>query len=400
MRPSREKEFNHIIAIRSCKRRSLSTMSYESERPRNNFPKIWKSELRKLTFYAGGQSHIAKSVGNFDAENAQKSCDKKIPEFHVFYVTHRIKYFLDNCPQLRYNDVLLEKYSMLKFVRNTAVFLICLGVAALIFFYLQDANIPVLYPKGMIGHKQKNLIVLSTLIMLIVVVPVFFLTAYIGWKFRRENSNAKYSPNWDNSHLAEIIWWGLPLIIIVFLSILTWRSSHELDPFKPIENQNKPLTIQVVALRWKWLFIYPEQKIATVNYVQFPDQTPLAFEVTSDAPMNSFWIPQLGGQIYAMPGMKSKLHLIADEPGVYRGSSANLSGKGFASMVFTAESTTAENFNAWASSIQSSSPTLDRATYSELAQPSEKVAPQTYSLADDSLFEQIVMKYMTPETKP
>ena len=289
---------------------------------------------------------------------------------------------------------------MLKYVRYAAIFLIALGVAALTIFYLQDANVPVLFPKGMIGLKQRNLIVLSTLIMLIVVIPVFFLTAYIGWKYRRENSNAKYSPNWDSSHLAEIIWWGLPLIIIVFLSILTWKSSHELDPFKPIESDKKPLTIQVVALQWKWLFIYPEQKIATVNYVQFPDQTPLSFEVTSDAPMNSFWIPQLGGQIYAMPGMKSKLHLIADEPGVYRGSSANLSGKGFAGMAFTAESTTDENFDSWASSIRASSPTLDRSVYNELAKPSEKVAPQTYSLADESLFEQIVMKYMTPEMKP
>jgi cytochrome o ubiquinol oxidase subunit 2 len=159
-----------------------------------------------------------------------------------------------------------------------------------------------------------------------------------------------------------------------------------------LESNTKPLKIQVVALQWKWLFIYPEQGIATVNFVQFPEQTPINFEITADAPMNSFWIPQLGGQIYAMPGMVAKLHLIADKEGSYRGSSANLSGKGFAGMKFIAKSSSEADFEAWVDSVRQSGP-ID---YTKVAEPSEYAPAAFYSLSDDNLFNQIVMKYMVP----
>ena len=161
---------------------------------------------------------------------------------------------------------------------------------------------------------------------------------------------AKHAPDWEHNYIAEYCWWGVPIVIIVILAVTTWKSSHDLNPFKPIESEKKPLAIQVVALHWKWLFIYPEQGIATVNFVQFPEKTPINFEITSDAPMNSFWIPQLGGQIYAMPAMRSKLHLIANEIGSFRGVSANISGKGFAGMTFTAKSSSEEDFDAWVQS--------------------------------------------------
>ena len=253
----------------------------------------------------------------------------------------------------------------------------------------------VLDPKGLIGEKERDLLVTSTWLMLIVVIPVFFMTLFITWKYRAENKNAKYSPDWDNNNLAEAIWWGLPCIIIIILSVLTWKGSHELDPFKPIENGVKPLKIQVVALQWKWLFLYPEQQIATVNFIQFPENTPIDFEITADAPMNSFWIPQLGGQIYAMPGMRTKLHLIAHEIGEYRGSSAHLSGKGFAGMVFTAKASSQSDFDAWAASLQNANG-LGLEEYNELVIPSSYHPVAEYSLSKSDLFDQIIMKFMMP----
>lgn len=262
--------------------------------------------------------------------------------------------------------------------------------------YFGEVNVEVLNPAGLIAAKEKNLLITATLLMLIVVIPVFFLAFFITWRYRATNTKAKYTPEWSHSHLAEAVWWGFPCAIIIALSIITWKGCHELDPFKPLESSTKPLPIQVVALQWKWLFIYPEQKIATVNFFQFPENTPLNFEISSDAPMNSFWIPQLGGQIYAMPGMRSRLHLIASEPGEFRGSSANLSGKGFAGMVFTAKASSEQEFQRWVESVRGSTKQLDREGYAALAAPSEYNPVATYVLTDENLFDHIVMKYTTP----
>ncbi len=190
----------------------------------------------------------------------------------------------------------------------------------------------------------------------------------------RRKREAKHTPDWDHSILAECVWWGVPCAILVVLGIYTWKSCHELDPFRPIAAK-KEMTIQVVALQWKWLFIYPEQKIASVNYVRFPKDTSIHFEITSDAPMNSFWIPELGGQVYAMSGMRSELYLLANGVGNYRGSSANISGKGFSSMVFTAESTSDEDFQEWVQSIKSSTQQLGMTEYQRLVEPSEYNPP-------------------------
>ena len=268
------------------------------------------------------------------------------------------------------------------------------GIAALSYLFLTD--IAVLNPKGEIGEKERDLLVLATVLMLIVVIPVFLLTFGIAWKYRAENKKSKYTPDWDHSFLAECVWWGVPLAIIVILGVYTWKGCHELDPFKPIDSGKKELRIQVVALQWKWLFIYPEQKIATVNYFQFPEQTPIHFEITSDAPMNSFWIPELGGQIYAMSGMRSELYLIANEAGKFRGSSANISGKGFASMTFTAEAASAQDFEQWVQTVQGSPTRLGPDEYSRLVQPSEYNPAAFYVLSEEELFDRIMMKYMMP----
>ncbi len=264
---------------------------------------------------------------------------------------------------------------------------------------LAEGNIEVLNPKGIIAAQQRDLIATSTWLMLIIVIPTLILSAVIAWQYRQENKKAKHNPDWDYNFTAEAIWWGVPFIIITILSVIVWQSSYALDPFKPLKSDKKPLTIQAVALQWKWLFIYPEQKIATLNFVEMPTDVPIVFDITADAPMNSFWIPQLGGQIYAMPGMKTKLHLMANETGVFRGSSANLSGKGFSGMYFAVKAVTENDFDTWVANAQQSQQILDRQVYDDLARPSENVPEAQYALQSSDLYDQIVMKYMSMDGK-
>ncbi len=277
--------------------------------------------------------------------------------------------------------------------------LLSLGVVVLIGMgirYLFTLDIPVLQPKGIIGLQQKDLLVLSTWLMLIVVIPVFIMVGLFAWKYRATNKKASYKPDWDHSHIAEAIWWGIPCLIIIALSVITWKSTHDLDPYKPLVSNKKPLKIQVVALQWKWLFIYPEQKIATINFIQFPENTPIHFEITGQSPMNSFWIPQLGGQIFAMPGMNTELHLMADKEGEFRGCSANISGNGFAGMVFTAKASTDAEFEAWVGGVKKSSKGLTQQEYEKIAEPSEYDPVSLYVLKQDKLYDSILMKYMEP----
>ena len=285
---------------------------------------------------------------------------------------------------------------MKKAYKIALLVLLFLGAAAYTVYYVRTNSVPVLEPKGMIGEKERDLIITSSLLMLIVVIPVFILTWVFAWIYREGNQKAKHHPDWEHNYIAEYCWWGVPVVIIAVLAVLTWKSSHELNPFKPIDSSKKPLVIQAVALQWKWLFIYPEQGIATVNYVQFPEKTPLNFEITADAPMNSFWIPQLGGQIYAMPAMRSKLHLIANEQGSFRGCSANISGTGFAGMVFTAVSSSEEDFDQWVLKVKESPKNLTLSEYQLLEAPSEYAPAAYFGVAEPGLFDQIMMKYMVP----
>lgn len=272
--------------------------------------------------------------------------------------------------------------------------LVVVGGAAM--FLLHGTRIDVLAPKGTIAEQQFDLIVLTSLLSLIVIIPVFALTFFIVWKYRASNTKAKYQPNWDHNRALEAAWWLIPFALIAVLAVITWVSTHKLDPYRPIESDKKPITIQVIALPWKWLFIYPEQNIATVNYVQFPEKTPVNFELTADAPMNSFWIPQLGGQVYAMAGMTTKLHLEASSVGEYRGSSANISGEGFAGMKFIAQSTNQKDFDSWIQGTKASYPVLTFSEYDKLVQPSENTPPAYYSSSDPNLYDTVIMKYMMP----
>lgn len=252
----------------------------------------------------------------------------------------------------------------------------------------------VLDPKGQIGVDEKNLIIISTILMLLVVVPVIVMTLYFAWKYRDSRTQEIYAPKWAHSTKIEAAVWVIPIIIILILAVITWRSTHALDPYKPLDVEGKPLTVQVVSLNWKWLFIYPEQGIATVNTLVFPTDVPINFKITSESTMNSFFIPQLGSQIYSMAGMETQLHLIANEPGTFNGFSANYSGQGFTGMQFDATATpTSEEFEDWVKQVKSSSHTLNQATYSELAKPSEYHPVEYFSTVENGLFNRIVMKY-------
>jgi cytochrome o ubiquinol oxidase subunit 2 len=258
--------------------------------------------------------------------------------------------------------------------------------------------IAMLFPSGIIALEERNLLFILQILMLFVIVPVYILTFIFSWIYRADNPKGRYDPDLVDHKIAEIIWWGFPLVMTLIVGYLTWIKTYELDPFKPIESNKKEMTIQVVALQWKWLFIYPQEKIASVNFVQFPEKTPIHFEITADAPMNSFWIPQLGGQIYAMPNMKSELYLIADAKGNFRGSSANISGKGFAGMHFVSRASSEEDFNLWVKSAKESAKALDFETYEEIAAPSENNPVELYQLKDENLFNQIMMKYSHPKS--
>lgn len=275
--------------------------------------------------------------------------------------------------------------------------LLILGIGLVGFGLLHGHDIAVLNPAGTVAQQERQLIYFALALSLVVVLPVFAMLFGFAWRYRADNpKKTKYSPDWDHNVAIETIWWLVPSVLILILSVAAWNSSHRLDPFRPLASTTKPMTIQVVALDWKWLFIYPRQNIATVNYVQFPVNTPVTFDITADAPMNSFWIPQLGGQIYAMPGMATQLHLAASQLGNFYGSSANISGQGFAGMHFTAQASSEHDFTNWVRSVKQAPNTLSFKAYDNLAQPSQNNPRAYYASSQPNLYDIIIMKYMEP----
>ena len=258
---------------------------------------------------------------------------------------------------------------------------------------LSGCKLEVLDSKGVIGAAESSLIATATYAMLLVVVPVILLTLFVAWRYRASNKNATYAPKWAHSTAIEVVVWIIPAIIILYLGILTWKTSHELDPYKPLESNVKPINVEVVALDWKWLFIYPDLGVASVNQLAFPVGTPVNFRITSDSVMNSFFIPELGGQIYAMAGMQTKLHLLTDHAGDYAGISANYSGKGFSDMKFRALAMSNADFDAWLKQVRNAPEALSMDVYTGVARPSEKVAVRYFSTVDPKLFSNIVAKY-------
>jgi cytochrome o ubiquinol oxidase subunit II len=248
----------------------------------------------------------------------------------------------------------------------------------------------VLDPKGPIGVQERSIIATATWLMLIIVVPVVLMTGAFAWRYRASNASARYSPDWDYSLAIAAAMVLVPTAIVACLGVIAWRTSHTLDPYRPLSSEVRPITIEVVALDWKWLFIYPDQQLATVNEIAFPTDVPVHFRITSASVMNSFFIPQLGSQIYAMSGMQTQLSLIANQEGTFDGMSANFSGGGFSDMKFKAIATTKAGFDEWTQRVKGSNELLDGAAYAALAKPSERHQVEYFSMVDKQLFNQIL----------
>ena len=236
----------------------------------------------------------------------------------------------------------------------------------------------------------------STGIMLAIVIPTMLATLGVAYWFRASNERARYLPDFAYSGRLELLVWSIPIMTILLVGGVAWLSSYDLDPPKAIASAQKPVRVQVVALDWKWLFIYPDEGIATVNQLTVPVGAPISFELTSSGVMNSFFVPQLGGQIYTMSGMVTRLHLRADHAGTYRGMSANYSGAGFSDMVFNVNAVPAEKFAQWVAETRTSGPVLDAQTYADLAKPSQAVTPFTYRAVAPNLFNGILSTGMQP----
>ncbi|HVZ12269.1 MAG TPA: COX aromatic rich motif-containing protein [Patescibacteria group bacterium] len=260
-------------------------------------------------------------------------------------------------------------------------------------------NLAILNPQGTIARGERNLMIQVVTLGMSAIIPTALIFLFIVRKYRSGNKNSTYDPEWRHSNILTVAWWLIPSVFIFFLATITWKSTHALDPYKPLDSNVKPITIQVIALRWKWLFIYPVQNIATVNFVEFPKNTPINFELTGDAPMSSFWIPQLGGQVYAMTGMSTKIHLQATSVGDFNGSTAEINGAGFAGMRFIAKSVDQVDFNDWVMGVQKSNKKLDISSYNKLAQPSEDNPQTFYSPIDQNIYNDVISKYMTPRVE-
>lgn len=275
---------------------------------------------------------------------------------------------------------------------NKSIGMLSLFTAALL---LSGCDAALMDPKGAIGLEQRTLILTAIGLMLIVVIPVIIMAFAFAWKYRASNTDAKYSPNWSHSNKIEAVVWTVPIIIIAVLATITWKTSHSLDPYKPIVTGEKPMTIEVVSLDWKWLFIYPEQGIASVNELVIPKDVPVQFKITSNSVMNSFFIPQLGGQIYAMAGMQTQLHLIANEAGTYKGISASYSGEGFSGMKFKAIATpTRADFDNWVAKVKQAPNNLATTDdFNKLAEKSINHPVEYFAGVKPGLFKEIIGKF-------
>lgn len=263
----------------------------------------------------------------------------------------------------------------------------------------------VMSPSGDVAAQQADLIIWSTLLMLLIIVPVIILTLFFAWRYRESNTKATYAPDWDHSTVLELVIWSAPLIIIIALGALTWVTTHQLDPYRPLDRigpdqpvteEMEELVVEVVAMDWKWLFFYPEEGVASVNELAAPVDRPIKFKITATTMMNSFFIPALAGQIYAMGGMETQLHAVINEAGEYEGFSANYSGAGYADMKFMFHGLSNEDYDAWIAKLKAEGQALDYDTYKALEAPSIADPVQYYSSVMPGLYDKIVNRCVDP----
>jgi cytochrome o ubiquinol oxidase subunit 2 len=270
---------------------------------------------------------------------------------------------------------------------------------------LAGCNTVVMSPSGDIAKQQANLITVSVLLMLLIIVPVILLIVVFAWRYRKGNANAKYEPDWDHSTKLELVIWGAPLLIIIALGLITWISTHKLDPYRPLDRidaarpipaATKPLVVQVVAMDWKWLFIYPDLGIATVNELVTPVDVPVRFKITATSVMNAFYVPQLAGMVYAMPSMETELNAVQNRPVVSTGLSTNYSGAGFSDMIFGYRGVSQGDFDKWVQSMKAGGGALNRADYMALVKPSIKDPVRHYASVDENLYNAILNRCVEP----
>ena len=273
------------------------------------------------------------------------------------------------------------------------------AIAGLLLLLTSGCDRGILRPVGPVGGAEKMILINSTAIMLAIIIPTIIATAAIAWWFRAGNKRAKYRPDWEYSGAIELVIWSIPALTVILLGGIAWIGSHDLDPAKPLASPNKPINVQVVSLDWKWLFIYPDQGIATVNQLVVPAGTPVNFTLTSATVWNAFFVPGMGSMIYTMPRMATHLNLEASKPGTFEGESAQFSGDGFPGMRFQVHSVPAQQFAAWSAAAHSG-PTLDPAAYAQLEKPSSYVKPSTYGSVSPGLFNAIVMNKAPPPVAP
>ncbi|WP_353221208.1 ubiquinol oxidase subunit II [Salinisphaera sp. S4-8] len=258
-------------------------------------------------------------------------------------------------------------------------------------FYLNE--LVTFFTAGPVAAYERNVMLFTFTVMLFVLVPVVGFTLWFAWHYRASNRKNTYTADWYHSTLLEGFLWGGPAVIIVILAVLTWVSTHDLDPYKPLESDKPPIEVQAIAMDWKWLFIYPDYNIAVVNELAMPLDTPVQIDLTSASVMNAFMIPRLGSQIMAMSGMRTRLHLMADQQGEYFGKNYQYSGDGFANMNFQVHAVKPAEFEQWVAKARSASKPLDLAAYRELVQPSKKVEPTYYSSVYDGLFDYVIKRF-------
>ena len=265
-----------------------------------------------------------------------------------------------------------------------------LRLAALLLLPLAACEPGVLHPAGPVAAAERTILLNSLAIMLAIIVPTIVATLVFAWWFRAGNTRAKYRPDWSYSGQLELLVWSIPLLAVIFLAGIAWTGSHQLEPSRPLESNQRALPVQVIALDWKWLFIYPEQGVASVNRLVVPAGRPIAFRITSATVMNSFFVPRLGSQIYAMSGMDAKLHLQADRPGRYRGLSAHYSGAGFADMTFAVDAVAPAAFGQWVAGVRQTGPALDGPTYTRIAAQEATMRPVTFRAVAPGLYDAVV----------